>query len=262
MKFSIIVVTLNAGKRLEETVSSALSQTYKDFEILIKDGESGDGSLDFIAGIGDSRVRVLRRKDSSIYDAMNQAVHEADGDYYIFMNTGDCFADTKVLACVAKHIAINKSDIVYGDMIRKGLDTVIPYPDKLTDFGLYRNVPCHQTCFYHKRLFMERAYDLKLKVRSDYEHFLWCVYKAKATTSHISMPICIYEGGGYSETKENLIKSKEEHKMIVRSYQGMKAIIFDIIMIVTLQPLRAWIAESPVFSGFYQKIKGLVYGRK
>lgn len=262
MRFSIIVVTLDAGDRLKETVESILKQTYKDYEILIKDGVSEDGSLDFLSGITDRRVRVITHKDSSIYDAMNQAVADANGEYYIFMNTGDRFANEKVLALVSKHMATNKADIYYGDMIRKGQGTLIPYPDKLTDFGLYRNVPCHQTCFYHHRLFEDRAYNLKLKVRSDYEHFLWCIYRAKASTSHISIPICIYEGGGFSETKENLIMSAKEHKMIVSEYQGRKAIVFDLIMIISLQPLRARMAESPVFSGFYQKIKGLIYGRR
>ena len=115
MKFSVIVVTLNAGERLLETVNSALSQTYKDFELLVKDGESSDGSLDFLGGINDSRIRVVSRKDASIYDAMNQAVTDALGEYYIFMNTGDLFASDKVLAAVAKHLVSNKADIVYGD---------------------------------------------------------------------------------------------------------------------------------------------------
>lgn len=262
MRFSIIIVTLDAGDRLKETVSSVLSQTYRDYEILIKDGESSDGSLDFLKQIDDSRIRVVSQKDTSIYDAMNQAVTEAIGEYYIFMNTGDTFADDKVLAGVAKHIVSNQTDIIYGDMIRKGVNTVIPYPDRLTDFGLYRNVPCHQTCFYKHHLFDERAYNLRLKVRSDYEHFLWCIYRAKATTSHVGIPICVYEGGGFSETKENLLKSSQEHKMIVREYQGYKAWIYDIIMIVTLQPLRARIADNPFMGNLYQKIKGIIYGRK
>lgn len=262
MKFSVIVVTLNAGERLLETVNSALSQTYKDFELLVKDGESSDGSLDFLGGINDSRIRVVSRKDASIYDAMNQAVTDALGEYYIFMNTGDLFASDKVLAAVAKHLVSNKADIVYGDMIRKGQNTVVPYPCKLTDFGLYRNVPCHQVCFYHNRLFDGRAYNLRLKVRSDYEHFLWSVYRANAITSHIDMPICIYEGGGFSETSANLKRSKKEHTMIVKEYQGNKAKLFDLIMIITLQPLRQKISENSVLGGIYQKIKGLIYGRK
>ena len=262
MRFSIIIVTLNAGSKLEETVKSALSQTYKDYEILIKDGASNDGSLDFLKELNAPNIRVVSRKDTSIYDAMNQAVSECLGDYYIFMNTGDLFASNKVLAAVAKYQAGHSSDIIYGDMRRSDQDVIIPYPDRLTDFGLYRNVPCHQVCFYNKRLFSQRGYDTSFKVRSDYEHFLWSVYKCKAKTSHIALPICIYEGGGYSETKENLKVSAREHKLIVRKYQGSKSVIYDAIMIITLQPLRKLMAESPVFGRLYQGIKGIIYGKK
>ena len=169
MRFSIIIVTLNAGSKLEETVKSALSQTYKDYEILIKDGASSDGSLDFLKELNAPNIRVVSRKDTSIYDAMNQAVSECLGDYYIFMNTGDLFASNKVLAAVAKYQAGHSSDIIYGDMRRSDQDVIIPYPDRLTDFGLYRNVPCHQVCFYNKRLFSQRGYDTSFKVRSDYD---------------------------------------------------------------------------------------------
>lgn len=261
MKFSIIIVTLNAGDKLEQTVQSVLTQTYNDYEILIKDGESGDGSLAFLDGINEERIRVVSKKDSSIYDAMNQAVAEAKGEYFIFMNTGDSFASSKVLATVSKHLISSGTDIVYGDMFREGQDVVIPYPEKLTDFGLYRNVPCHQVCFYNRRLFSQRGYDTKLKVRSDYEHFLWSVYKAGATLSHIALPICVYEGGGYSETKKNMKISSMEHRGIVRKYQGAKSIIYDAVMIITLQPVRKWMAENPVLGKVYQGIKGKIYGK-
>lgn len=262
MKFSVIVVTLNAGFNLEKTIKNTLAQTYKDFEIVIKDGGSSDGSLDFLRDLTDSRIRVVNDKDKSIYDAMNQAVRKCTGDYYIFMNTGDNFDSNRVLAAVAKYLLANPSDIVYGDMRRKGQDVIIPYPEKLTDFGLYRNVPCHQVCFYNKRLFASRGYDTDFRVRSDYEHFLWSVYEAKASTSHIALPICIYEGGGYSETRENVKVSAREHKQIVRKYQGNKSIVYDVIMIITLQPIRKRMAESPIFGRIYQGIKGKIYGKK
>lgn len=259
LKISVIIVTLNSGKRLKDTVESTISQTYNNVEILIKDGGSKDGSLDFLRE--KQNVRVVTKKDNSIYDAMNQAVELATGDYYIFMNAGDVFADKKVLALVAKHIINNGSDIVYGDMLRKGSDTLIPYPEKLTDFGCYRNVPCHQVCFYKRVLFEKRGYNLKYSIRADYEHFLWCVYGFKGKTSHIDIPICVYEGGGYSETKENQKKSAEEHKEITEKYLGKKCVLYKTAMIVTLQPVRKKIAESKGLSGAYQAMKKVVYKR-
>lgn len=262
MKFSIIITTLNPGEGLINTVESVLAQTFRDYEILIKDGGSKDGSVESVENMEHPNVRIIRKEDKSIYDGMNQAVKEAKGEYYIFLNAGDVFADGKVLSKVAKHIVETRADIVYGNMRRKGQQTIIPYPPRLNDFDYYRNVPCHQVCFYRNQLFTKRAYDLKYKVRCDYEHFLWCVYKERATTSHINYPIAIYEGGGYSETKDNLRISAREHEIITEKYIGKKARIYKLVMIITLQPLRQWMSSNPVFSSIYQGIKGMIYGRK
>ena len=79
MRFSIITVCLNAGENLIETVKSTLMQTYADFEIIVKDGFSDDGSIDRLPQ--DSRIKLVQKKDSGIYEAMNQGIKEASGDY-------------------------------------------------------------------------------------------------------------------------------------------------------------------------------------
>ncbi|MBO6298375.1 MAG: glycosyltransferase, partial [Lachnospiraceae bacterium] len=72
MRFTIIVVSLNAGEELKKTVDSVLTQTYKDYEILVKDGGSEDGSTELLPE--NERIRIITQPDCSIYDAMNQAV--------------------------------------------------------------------------------------------------------------------------------------------------------------------------------------------
>ena len=89
IKFSIVTVCLNAGQDLIDTVNSTLGQSYDCFEILVKDGFSTDGSTEQLPE--DERIRLIQKKDTGIYDAMNQAVEEALGDYLIFMNCGDRF---------------------------------------------------------------------------------------------------------------------------------------------------------------------------
>ena len=79
-EFSLITVCLNPGEKLRGTLESALRQTYGDFELLIKDGGSTDGSIEGVSDLlEDPRIRVINRKDKSIYDAMNQAVEESKG---------------------------------------------------------------------------------------------------------------------------------------------------------------------------------------
>ena len=259
MKFSIIVVSLNAGYELHKTVKSILMQTYGDYEILIKDGMSTDGSLEKLPS--DERIRLIRKKDGSIYDGMNQAVREALGDYFLFLNCGDYFYDDKVLARTAKEIAGYPADIYYGNLYRRIQKTVDESPHEITDFVCYRNIPCHQACVYDRRMFDKRGYDLKYPVRADYEHFLWCRYEDRAVFHYMPVIVASYEGNGFSETKDNLKRAAEEHKKITERYLGKKCYIYRGIMIVTLQPLRRRIAENPHLSKGYQKIKSLIYGK-
>lgn len=260
MMFSVIVVSLNAGEKLLETVNSILMQTYDDYEILIKDGMSEDGSVEQLPG--DERIRLMKKKDASIYDAMNQAVLEARGKYFIFLNCGDHFYDEKTLAKSAKFISAHQADIYYGNLYRRQQKVVDESPHEITDFVCYRNIPCHQACIYSRRMFEKRGYDLCYPVRADYEHFLWCRFHEQAVFCFMPFVIASYEGSGFSETKENRKRAEKEHKEIAGKYLKGKCYLYRLVMVVTLQPLRRRIAESPSLSAGYQKLKGLLYHLK
>ena len=98
--FSIIVVSLNPGERLKQTLLSILNQTFTDYEVIIKDGGSKDGSTDFLQkeGILDNnpQIRYITQPDESIYDGMNQALSYVNGKYVQFLNCGDLFYDKDV----------------------------------------------------------------------------------------------------------------------------------------------------------------------
>ena len=282
--FSIVVVSLNPGERLKNTLDSIIKQTYTNYEVILKDGGSSDGSLQELMEDGyfkdKNQIKIIQKKDKSIYDGMNQAVQEVSGRYVQFLNCGDYFYSDTVLEEVASYvdkerkesIEITSEDefaidvlqnpikIYYGNQYNQVQDTIIYSAPKINDFTCYRNVPCHQVCFYDYRLFENRAYDLKYKVRADYEHFLYSIYEEKA--EGISMPIIIasYEGGGFSETKENRKKSAMEHAEITKKYLGAtKSFKYRLIMWLTLAPVRTWIAENPALSGAYNGVKTGIY---
>ncbi|MDE7478688.1 MAG: glycosyltransferase [Lachnospiraceae bacterium] len=267
--YSVIVVCLNAGHRLYETIDSILEQNYKNFEIIIKDGGSLDDSVKRLAlQYQDERIHVHTKKDNGIYDAMNQAVKLAKGEYFLFLNTGDSFYNEHVLEKITYEIdefrkKNIKTDIIYGNMYHKALDTVIYASPEINDFTCYRNVPCHQTCFYHRTMFDIRGYRPAYNVRADYEHFLWCYYEQKAVISYVPVVIASYEGGGYSETKENKKWSKRQHREIVVHYMGKKkANRYKMVMLLTLAPLRSAIADSKYLSVVYNGVKTTIYKLK
>ena len=293
--FSIVVVALNPGERLEKTLNSIANQTYKDYEIILKDGGSTDGSLENlqVKGYFDDKnyIRIQQNKDKSIYDGMNQALSHVNGRYVQFLNCGDYFYSDTVLEEVAKFIECEwkkcihtvmgdnltgVSDelikefageavkifpaIYYGNQYNQVQNTVIYSAPQINDFTCYRNVPCHQVCFYDYRLFEKRGYDLKYKVRADYEHFLYSIYEENAKGGSMPIIVASYEGGGFSETKENRKQSAMEHKEITKKYLGKaKVFKYQMIMWLTLAPLRTWIAENPALAGMYNGVKNWIY---
>ena len=93
-KFSIITVTYNAEKVLEDTILSVISQTYHHVEYIIVDGASKDGTLSIIDRYRSRITTVVSEPDKGLYDAMNKAISLASGDYLCFLNAGDCFTKT------------------------------------------------------------------------------------------------------------------------------------------------------------------------
>jgi len=272
--FSIVVVSLNPGEKLLETLKSVENQTCDDYEIVIKDGGSKDGSLAMLREyvlmhpeFGE-HVNLYETPDKSIYDGMNQAVKYAKGEYLYFLNCGDAFHDSDVLAKVKEAIISAKKDccgnkIFYGNIYDMLQNTVVYSNPKINAFACYRNVPCHQACFYHKALFGERGYETKYRVRGDYEHFLWCFFEKQAEPKYVPVVIANYEGGGFSETKENLKRSKAEHKEITAIYMsGGQRLWYKFLLLITLSPLRTWMSHNPVFSQVYNGFKKLIYRKK
>ena len=261
---------LNAGERLKDTINSILGQSYNNYEIIVKDGGSNDGSVEYLRNnIDDGRLKIYDKKDKSIYDAMNQAIELAKGEYLLFLNAGDSFYDKEVLKNITQGISDKEKesgklpDIAYGNMYHKALETIIYPSPEINDFACYRNVPCHQTCFYHKTMFEDRGYDIEYNVRADYEHFLWCFYEKKAQMIYLPVMTAVYEGGGYSETKENRKLSAIQHKEITQKYMGKaKANKYRMLLLLTLAPLRSMLADSKYFSVFYNGIKSFIYKSK
>lgn len=269
--FSIVVVSLNPGERLLETLKSIEMQSCADYEVVIKDGGSKDSSIEEMRRFLEEkqefskRVRFICEPDKSIYDAMNQAIGYAQGEYLYFLNCGDLFYSEQVLEEIKTAILKEtfSKRIVYGDIFDALRQERVASNPQIDAFACYRNVPCHQACFYQKELFANRGYHTEYKVRADYEHFLWCFFKAGAKMQYVPVVISSYEGGGYSETKENRKRSAVEHKEITAMYMTKgQRFKYRLILWVTLAPIRKKMAESKRFSGLYQKWKRLLYGRR
>lgn len=270
MKFSVIVVCLNPGEKLKYTMDSILDQTYKDYEVIIKDGGSTDGSVEpWKQGMeaDGAVVRFYQGKDKGIYDAMNQAVTHAVGEFVIFMNCGDTFYHKEALERILAAILVQEAAgvdldrlVLYGDTYNRKIGVRVASSPAITGFTCYRNIPCHQSCIYSTALCREKPYNQQYRIRADYDHFLWCYYRAGARFVCMGFPVASYEGGGYSESRENKKRDKQEHRLITETYMGKSELFrYRAVMACTLAPLRRALAESRAFSGVYHWLKTKAY---
>ena len=112
MLLSIITINYNDKEGLARTMNSVLSQTYTDFEYIVIDGGSNDGSKTIIEQHQDQLGYWVSEPDSGIYNAMNKGIAKANGEYILFLNSGDVLIDdtiikyvcTAVLKLSLKHI--------------------------------------------------------------------------------------------------------------------------------------------------------------
>jgi len=182
MRLSIITINYNNIAGLKRTAESILSQTFRNFEWLIVDGGSTDGSRDVIESLANNPVANITywcsEKDKGIYNAMNKGVKFSKGDYLNFMNSGDVFCDCETLKLFSEH-SITESEIYYGDAIVLKNDGTVDYkletPEHLSmEHYLYGGWISHQASYIKRQLLIDRPYDEKrFRTAADSDFFLY-----------------------------------------------------------------------------------------
>ena len=255
--FSVIIVSLNAGRLIDSTIRSTLAQTDGDFEIIIKDGQSKDDTLSYVPE--DRRIRVFSEPDKSLYDAMNQAIDYSAGRYLIFMNCGDIFASPEVLEKTKKAIADGRYGMVYGDYQRDGI--VRKQPTHLSDFYLYRTPLCHQSVFFSGELLRNNIkYDLRYGILADYNLEIY-LFKT-SDHIHVDTVVCDYLGGGISETEKGLKIKRNDRLCIIKSqYTPGQRFLYFIRWKLTFPTLRGLIPSSKRMSRKYYSLVNRINGR-
>ena len=233
LKFSIIIVSYNAGEKISETIENVLSQDFDNYEIIVKDGMSKDDTLERIPQ--NEKIRVYQEPDTGIYDAMNQATRYAKGEYVYFLNCGDLLADPYVLKNVSDAMDDTKA-IVYGDFICNHIS--YSSPKNYNSFKAFYKWICHQSCFFNREfLLKEGGYDCQYRLAADYHFFVKCVVRDKNLFQYIPIPICIYERGGVSEQQKK-ITFHEQKLARKREYSKVSYFFLSTIEIVCLIRLR------------------------
>lgn len=193
--YSIIVVTYNNASGLERTLQSIRRLAYAQKEVVVIDGGSQDGSLDVIANYQDIITTSVSEKDNGIYNAMNKGVRLVTGDYVVFMNAGDCFANEKVLSLVdAYDGAIILGGESYGGEVRM-------VKDKMTLYDVLSMGINHQAVYYRREVLQKYGFDESYKLTADFKSVVEPLAKDKITLSCIPEILAVCEGGGISKQR-------------------------------------------------------------
>lgn len=218
--FSIITINLNNVNGLQKTIDSVLSQSCHDFEFIIIDGGSTDGSLVSIEKIAGKIKYCVSEKDAGIYNAMNKGIAQSTGKYLLFLNSGDSLVDSDVLQNV--FMQNPQADIVYGDMQtveKNGLITHRKMPERMGVIQLYADTIWHPVAFIKRDLFYKYGfYDEQFRMVSDYEFFARMVLSKKVSTKHLAVEVALFDMTGVSSANDNKVQLMKERAAVQDKY--------------------------------------------
>ncbi len=237
IKVSIITITYNNRDGLKRTAQSVQSQMSRDYEWIIIDGASTDGTRGDFGNY--ANARIISEPDNGIYDAMNKGIEQSNGDYIIFMNAGDMFSTPTILDEVLGAITEKNPDLIYGDAWEQGKDGDIFYKRAKPHSGILNGLfTHHQSIFYNRAALGSLRYDTSFRIAADYDLTLRFLKNKTRTCHYIDKPICVFESGGISQ--KNIDTGRHEQ---CRSRKQNGTRLFHNTMISLRQKLASAVRE-------------------
>lgn len=222
--FSIVTVCYNAINTIEETIQSVICQKSSDFEYIIVDGQSKDGTLNVIKKYESYPfLSYISEKDTGLYNAMNKATEFVHGQFILYLNSGDLLINDEVLLKLAdaiKQESVEDADLIYGNVIRR-----MPEGNVRETYGGQNSVKrklligrmiSHQVMFINSAAMRKYRYDESYKITADF-NLLAKMVRDKCAFKYIDLDISIIENReGISEIPENLERMRIEDDRTIK----------------------------------------------
>lgn len=204
MKISVVTIALNSADTIADTLRSVAVQDWPDFEHIIVDGASTDGTLAVVAKNAHDRLSVVSEPDHGLYDAMNKGLARASGEVIGFLNSDDFFCRPDALSLIAAALAWG-SDSVSGQTVivdREDVSRVRRvygtrfYAPWMLRFG---HMPSHPS-FYLRRSVFDRlgGFDASYRIAGDFELMVRLFARARTTMTMIPETLVAFRDGGIS----------------------------------------------------------------
>lgn len=220
MLLSIITVNLNDSVGLRKTIESVISQTFDNYEYIVIDGGSTDGSVEVINLFEKNITHWVSENDNGIYNAMNKGIQFSKGEYILFLNSNDCLVDNTILFNIFEKGYTE--DILYGSMnVWKsgeliGLATT---PDTISLRTLFEGTIHHQAAFIKKELFDRYGLYLEhFKICSDLEFWIRAVIINNCSTRFLDLIVSDFDMGGITGNMDYEALTKQEKTDIFNSF--------------------------------------------
>ena len=230
-KFSIITVTYNAGKVLEDTIQSVIFQTYRNVEYIIVDGGSTDHTLEVANKYRDRISKIVSEPDKGLYDAMNKGIRLATGDYLCFLNAGDELHENEALQKMVHTLNANQlPDVIYGEtaivdeqghfLHMRRLSAPKQLHWKSFKQGM---LVCHQAFFARRELAVAHPYDLQYRFSADFD---WCIriMKQSQYLHNTGLILVDYLNEGMT-TRNHKASLKERFRIMAKHYGWLSTVL-------------------------------------
>jgi glycosyltransferase involved in cell wall biosynthesis len=242
-KISIITINYNNVEGLKRTVKSVVSQKWKEFEYIVIDGGSTDGSTAYIESQSEHVDCWVSEPDQGIYNAMNKGILKATGEYLLFLNSGDHLISEKILEQNFKFITVQ--DIIYFNLnVIDGSNTFLKkYPDQLSFSYFTKDTLPHPATFIRASLFRRIGmYDESFKIVSDWKFFIESICKFNCSYIRIDETLTTFYLDGLSSDPQNKVLIFEEKQRVLKSQ--FRAFIEDNQELVSLKNITSNLRES------------------
>ncbi|WMI69839.1 glycosyltransferase family 2 protein [Mangrovimonas sp. YM274] len=223
---SIITVNLNNASGLLKTIESVKGQEFLNFEHIVIDGGSSDGSKELIEREKKYIALWLSEPDTGIYNAMNKGIRLATAKYILFLNSGDIFYTTRALFHFAESIALgNDKDFLFGDIaVAARQEYIKTYPDTLDFLYFIKDTLPHPATLVKRSCFDKLMYDERFKIVSDWKFFMLGIIKFKFSYMHIPEVISKFHLDGISSNMPNLVENERAMVLHEDFFWKMKAV--------------------------------------
>ena len=267
MKISIVTVNLNNASGLKATLESVAMQTCREFEHIVIDGGSNDGSVEIIReyeSIISNRKSIILKwvsePDKGIYDGMNKGVSKASGEYVYFLNSGDSLASEDTLHEMLD--AINGSDFVIGRVNKTYQGRIVGQTDMLSeeDMSLYQmflHGINHQAALIKRPMLVTTPYDVNVRLSADWKFFVQKIVLESASVKFVDKTFANYDMTGVSSNSDALRRERMQilgtivPERIARDYLAIAPHYYEVIRV-------QWLLKHPLWYKFYRWMTTLV----